>query len=163
VVVGDTGTADVVVVEVGAAAVVVVLAGAGTVVVVVVVVVNVVDVVEVVVVELVVVAGSVVVVAGAEVVVAALGPYDQTYCGPGSPVLHASQSTQVGQYPAAASASGCSISQRSVSDARQVKVRAWALPGHRRAADTVAAGITHRVFIRATALTVRGVRRFLRR
>lgn len=147
-VVGDTGTAVVVVVEVGAVAVVVVLAGSGTVVVVVVVVVNVVEGVEVVVVELVVVAGSLVVVAGAEVVVAAFGPYDQTYCGPGSPVLHASQSAQVGQYPAAASASGWFICQRSVSDDRQVNVRAWALPGHSRAADTVAAGITHRVFIR---------------
>jgi len=147
VVVGDTGAAVVVVVEDGAVAVVVVLAGAGASVVVVVVVVDVVVVVEDVVVELVVVAGSVVVVAGTEVVVAALGPYDQTYCGPGSPSLQASQSAQVGQYPASRSASGCSIVQLSVLERQQVQVMAWALPGHIRAADTVAAGITHRVFI----------------
>ena len=159
---GDTGTADVVVVEDGAVAVVVVLAGAGASVVVVVVVVDVVVVVEDVVVELVVVEGSVVVVAGTEVVVATLGPYDQTYCGPGSPSLQASQSTQVGQYPALASASGCSIVQLSVLDCQQVNVRAWASPGHRRAADTVAAGITHRVFIPAVR-RVRAARRFRRR
>jgi hypothetical protein len=126
---------------------VVVLAGSGAVVVVVVLVVDVVVVVEVVVVELVVVAISVVVVAGAEVVVVTDGPYDQTYCGPGLPSFHASQSAQVGQYPALASASGCSIGQLSVLDCQQVKVRALALPGQIRAADTVAAGITHRDFI----------------
>ena len=133
--------AGAVVVDAGAVVVVVVSAAVvvGTVVVVVVVV-------EVVVVELDVVEVSVVVVASTEVVVVTGGAYDQTYCGPGFPLRHASQSVHVGQYPAAASASGCSISQRSVSDARQVKVRAWALPGHRSAADTVAAGITHRVF-----------------
>jgi hypothetical protein len=133
----------------------------GTVVVVVVVVLVVV--VEVVVVEVVVVEVSVVVVAGSEVVVVALGPYDQTYSGPGFPLRQASQSVQLGQYPALASASGCSIGQLAVLDCQQVKVRAWALPGQISAADTVAAGITHRVFIRATAPTARGVQRFLRR
>ena len=146
------------VVVVAGAVLVVVVSGATVVGVVVVVV----DVVEVVDVELVVVAGSVVVVAGTEVVVATDGPYDQTYCGPGSPSLQASQSTQVGQYPALASASGCSIVQLSVLDCQQVNVRAWASPGHRRAADTVAAGITHRVFIPAVR-RVRAARRFRRR
>ena len=158
---GDTGTADVVVVEDGTTAVVVVLAGAGASVVVVVLVVDVVVVVEDVVVELVVVAGSVVVVAGTEVVVAALGPYDQTYCGPGSPSLQASQSAQLGHLPAAQSASGCSIGQLDVLDSQQVNVLAWALPGHMSAADTVAAGITHRVFIRAVR-RVRAAQRVLR-
>lgn len=139
--------AGAVVVDAGAVVVVVVSAA-----VVVGIVVVVVVVVEVVVVELDVVEVSVVVVASTEVVVVTGGAYDQTYCGPGFPLRHASQSVHVGQYPAAASASGCSISQRSVSDARQVKVRAWALPGHRSAADTVAAGITHRVLIRAQGL-----------
>ena len=111
--------AGAVVVDAGAVVVVVVSAA-----VVVGIVVDVVVVVEVVVVELDVVEVSVVVVASTEVVVVTGGAYDQTYCGPGSPVLHASQSAQVGQYPAAASASGCSISQRSVSDARQVNVSA---------------------------------------
>ena len=119
----------------------------GTVVVVVVVVLVVV--VEVVVVEVVVVEVSVVVVAGSEVVVVTDGPYDQTYSGPGFPLRHASQSVQIGHRPAARSASGCSIGQLSVLDCQQVHVMAWALPGHRRAADTVAAGITHRVFIPA--------------
>ena len=68
-------------------------------------------VVEVVVVVLVVVAGTVVVVAGTEMVVAADGPYDQTYCGPGFPPRHASQSVQVGRSPASQSTSGCSIAQ----------------------------------------------------
>jgi len=126
--------------------VVVVLAGAGATVVVVVVVVDVVDVVEDVVVELVVVEVSVVVVASTEVVVATDGPYDQTYCDPGLPPFQARQSVQLGQYPASQSASGCSISQLDVSDSQQVNVLAWALPGHMSAADTVAAGITHRVF-----------------
>lgn len=116
---------------------------------VVVVVVVLVVVVEVVVVEVVVVEVSVVVVAGSEVVVVTDGPYDQTYSGPGFPLRHASQSVQIGHRPAARSASGCSIGQLSVLDCQQVHVMAWALPGHRRAADTVAAGITHRVFIPA--------------
>lgn len=132
------------VVVVAGSVVVVVVSGA----VVVGVVVDVVVVVKVVVVELVVVAGSLVVVAVAEVVVVTDGPYDQTYSGPGSPKRHASQSAHVGHSPAARSASGCSMGQLSVLERQQVNVVAWALPGHRRAADTVAAGITHRVFIR---------------
>jgi len=116
---------------------------------VVVVVVVLVDVVEVVDVVLVVVEVSVVVVAGTEVVVVTLGPYDQTYSGPGFPLRHASQSVQLGQYPASRSASGCSMGHLSVFDRQQVHVMAWALPGHMSAADTVAAGITHRDFIRS--------------
>jgi len=130
------------VVVVAGSVVVVVVSGA----VVVGVVVDVVVVVKVVVVELVVVEVSVVVVAGTEVVVATDGPYDQTYCDPGLPPFQARQSVQLGQYPASQSASGCSISQLDVSDSQQVNVLAWALPGHMSAADTVAAGITHRVF-----------------
>jgi hypothetical protein len=92
------------------------------------------------------------------------GPYDQTYSGPGFPLRHASQSVQVGHSPAARSASGCSIGQLSVLERQQVQVMAWALPGHNRAADTVAAGITHRVFIQASAVRPLGAaRRFLRR
>jgi len=146
------------VVVVAGAVLVVVVSGA----VVVGIVVDVVVVVEVVVVELDVVTISVVVVAGTEVVVFTDGPYDQTYSGPGSPKRHASQSLHVGQSPAARSASGCSMGQLSVLERQQVHVMAWALPGHRRAADTVAAGITHRVFIPAVR-RVREVRRFLRR
>ena len=86
-----------------------VVAGGVSVGIVVVVVVVLVVVVEVVVVVLVVVEVTVVVVAGSEVVVAADGPYDQTYCGPGFPPRHASQSAQVGRSPAFQSASGCSI------------------------------------------------------
>ena len=116
---------------------------------VVVVVVVLVVVVKVVVVEVVVVEGSLVVVASSEVVVVTDGPYDQTYSGPGFPLRHASQSVQVGHRPAARSASGCSICQLSVLERQQVHVAARALPGQIRAADTVAAGITHRVFIPA--------------
>jgi len=143
------------VVVVAGSVVVVVVSGA----VVVGVVVDVVVVVEVVVVELVVVEGSVVVVADAEVVVVTDGPYDQTYSGPGSPKRHASQSAHVGHSPAARSASGCSIGQLSVLERQQVNVAAWALPGHRRAADTVAAGITHRDFIRAAGQGTRQIPR----
>ena len=131
------------VVVVAGSVVVVVVSGA----VVVGVVVDVVVVVEVVVVELVVVEGSLVVVASTEVVVVTDGPYDQTYSGPGSPKRHASQSLHVGHSPAARSAWGCSMGQLSVLERQQVNVAAWALPGHIRAADTVAAGITHRDFI----------------
>ena len=146
------------VVEVAGAVVWTVVSGATVVGAVVVVVV----VVEVVVVVLDVVEVSVVVVAGSEVVVETDGPYDQTYSGPGSPLRQLRQSAHVGQYPAAASASGCSICHLSVFDAQQVNVRAEALPGQISAADTVAAGITHRVFTLVWVVRwVRGARRFL--